>query len=111
MASVNGESNATAIDSNSLLLIHPSDTPGSMLILEQLIGTENYGIWSKGMTVSLRAKNKLGFVDGTCGKSEFAAFLRAQWKRCNSLVLAWIFNTMSKEIFSGIVYSTSASQV
>ena len=86
-------------DSGSPLYIHPSDTPGSVLVSEQLTGTENYGIWSRAMTVSLRAKNKLGFVDGSCKKSEFNQSLHAQWERCNSLVLAWIFNTVSKEIF------------
>ncbi|XP_031256011.1 uncharacterized protein LOC116114004 [Pistacia vera] len=61
--------------------------------------------------VSLCAKNKLGFVDGTCTKSSVHDRLAPQWERCNSLVLAWIFNSVSKEIFNGIVYSTNASQV
>ena len=98
-------------DSGSPLYIYLSDTLSSTLISEQLTGTENYGIWSHAMTVSLRAKNKLGFVDGSCEKSKFNESLYAQWERCNSLVLACIFNTVSKEIFNSIVYSTSAYQV
>ncbi|XP_031281122.1 uncharacterized protein LOC116139592 [Pistacia vera] len=69
-------------DSGSPLYIHPSDTPGSTLIPEQLTGTENYGIWSRAMTISLRAKNKLGFVDGSCEKSKFNESLHVQWERC-----------------------------
>lgn len=34
-----------------------------------------------------------------------------QWKRCNAIVLSWIMNAVSKEIFSGIVYSTDAAVV
>ncbi|XP_031257814.1 uncharacterized protein LOC116115816 [Pistacia vera] len=74
---------SSVTDSSSPLYIHPSDTPGSVLVSEQLTGMENYGIWSRAMIVSLRAKNKLGFVDGSC----------------------------EKEIFNSIVYSSSAQQV
>lgn len=34
-----------------------------------------------------------------------------QWERCNAWVLSWIMNTVFKEIFRGIVYSTDASLV
>lgn len=112
IANANREASVTtAIDSNSPLYIHPSDTLGSVLISEQLIGTQNYGIRSWAMTIFLWAKNKLGFVDGSCHKSTFNPILHTQREQCNSLVLAWIFNMVSKEIFNGIVYSTSAYQV
>lgn len=34
-----------------------------------------------------------------------------QWERCNALVLSWIMNSLSKEIFGGIVYAVDASAV
>ncbi|XP_031266203.1 uncharacterized protein LOC116124618 [Pistacia vera] len=105
------ESVVPTIDSNSPLYVHPSDTPGSVLVSKQLVGTDNYRIWSRAMIVSLCAKNKLGFVNGACTKSFVHPRLVPQWERCNSLVLAWIFNSVSKEIFNGIVYSSIASQV
>lgn len=111
MATSNQESAILSIDSNSPLYVHPSNTPGSVLVSEQLMGTENYGVWSRAMTVSLCAKNKLGFVNGTCTKTSVHSRSVPQWDRCNSLVLAWIFNSVSKEIFNGVVYSTDISQV
>lgn len=48
------------------LHLHPSDTPCSILISQQLTGIENYKGWSNSMSVALLAKNKIAFVDGTC---------------------------------------------
>ncbi|GAV83960.1 UBN2_3 domain-containing protein, partial [Cephalotus follicularis] len=33
------------------------------------------------------------------------------WERCNAIVLSWIMNTVSRELFNGIVYSTDAQYV
>lgn len=91
--------------------VHLSDTPGLNLINEQLIGTENYGIWSRAMLNALRAKNKLAFIDGSCKRPDSESDKLLQWERCNATVLSWIMNAVSKEIFSGIVYSTDAAVV
>ncbi|XP_073062360.1 uncharacterized protein [Primulina eburnea] len=106
MASVN--SSTTTIDMFDPLHISPSDATGAHMITEQLIGTENYGIWSRAMIIALRAKNKLVFVDGSCQRPENESGQLMQWERCNTIVLSWIMNTVSKEIFAGIVYSTDA---
>lgn len=57
---------AVNISFNDPLYIHPSDTPGTNLITEQLTGTDNYGVWSRALLIELRAKNKTGFIVGTC---------------------------------------------
>lgn len=38
------------------------------LVLDPLIGTENYGVWSRAMLIALRAKNKIGFITGSSRK-------------------------------------------
>lgn len=81
------------------------------LVNEILLGIENYGVWSRAMLIALLAKNKSGFIDGTCGRPAIGHFTLYQWERCNALVLSWIMNTVSKEIFGVIVYSTDASMV
>ncbi|GAV77128.1 UBN2_3 domain-containing protein [Cephalotus follicularis] len=58
------------------------------------------------MLIALTAKNKLGFIDGTCEKPYTTSPKLHQWERCNGFVLSWIMNTVSREIFNGIVYST-----
>jgi len=44
-----------------------ADNPGSLVTHVQMKGT-NYEEWAKSMRVALRAKKKLGFVDGTVTK-------------------------------------------
>lgn len=96
---------------NDPMHIHPSDTPGMNLINDQLTGMENYSVWSRAMLISLRAKNKIAFIDGSCKRPAAENLLLQQWERCNALVLSWIMNSVSKDIFGGIVYSTDASVV
>ena len=61
--------------------------------------------------INLRAKSKLGFVLGTCRKTDYNSALEEQWEKCNAFVLAWIMNTVSKELLSGIVYASDAAMV
>ncbi|XP_073310027.1 uncharacterized protein [Primulina huaijiensis] len=96
---------------NDPLYLHPSDAPGISLVVDPLIGSENYGIWSRAMKIALHAKNKLGFVDGTCRKPAANSPSLYQWERCNAVVLSWIFSSVSKEIFCGLVYAKEASSV
>lgn len=93
------------------LYLHPSDTPGVSLVLGPLIGTENYGVWSRAMLLALRAKNKLGYINGSCRKPAENHSHLHQWERCNAIVLSWLMSSVSKEIFSGIIYCTQATDV
>ncbi|XP_073017992.1 uncharacterized protein [Primulina eburnea] len=102
---------ATITAFNDPLFLHPSDMPGMNLVTESLRGVENYGIWSRAMIIALRAKNKITFIDGSYPRPESGHATLNQWERCNALVLSWIMNAVSKEIFSGIVYSIDASVV
>ncbi|GJZ00447.1 ribonuclease H-like domain-containing protein [Tanacetum coccineum] len=56
---------------------------------------------------ALQARNKYGFYDGTCLKESYATsnVLSAQWDRCNAMVLTWIMNVVSQDVYMGLVYS------
>lgn len=103
--------NSAAIDPSDPLYINPSNTPGIHLINEQLIGTKNYRIWSHAMLIAFRSKNKIALIDGSCNRpaSIFPSLL--QWEHYNAIVLSWIKNSISKEIFGGIVYSNDLAIV
>ncbi|PHT78881.1 hypothetical protein T459_16933 [Capsicum annuum] len=66
------------IDQSDPLFIGASDVSGATLILIKLIGSENYGIWSRSMRITLLGKRKFGFV------------------------------SVSEDLLSGIVYATSS---
>ncbi|XP_073024180.1 uncharacterized protein [Primulina eburnea] len=102
---------AVNIGFNDPLYIHPYDTPGMCLVTDHLSGIDNYGVWIRAMLIELRAKNKTGFIDGTCKRPLLDQPNLHQWERCNALVLSWIMNSISKEIFGGIVYALDASVV
>ncbi|KAK5832583.1 hypothetical protein PVK06_016385 [Gossypium arboreum] len=63
------------------------------------------------MEIALLAKNKLGFVDGTCRKEHFDDQISRQWDRCNALVLSWIINTVNRDLSAGIVFASSVALV
>lgn len=102
---------SVVIDVLDPLCVNPSYRSMLKLIHEHLIGTENYGIWSRAMLIALRAKNKLAFIDGSCKKPDSESDKILLWERSNAIVLSWIMNVVSKEIFGGIVYSTDAAMV
>ncbi|KAA3466808.1 UBN2_3 domain-containing protein [Gossypium australe] len=101
--------NESIIDFNNPLYMHPFDTPGTLLVSHQLVGVENYYVWSRTMKIALLAKNKLGFVNGTCSKDSLPDEMGYQWERCNAIVLSWILNTISKDLSAGIVFASSAA--
>ncbi|XP_070011051.1 uncharacterized protein [Nicotiana sylvestris] len=101
----------TKMDYTHPLFLQPSDTPGLVLIPIQLTGSENYGLWSRSMRLALKAKCKLGFINGTCIKASFEANLHEKWETCNAIVHSWIMNSVSKDLLSGIIYALDAHAV
>ncbi|GKC35151.1 hypothetical protein Tco_1047535, partial [Tanacetum coccineum] len=63
------------------------------------------------MKLALQARNKFSFVDGSCLKESYATsnVLSAQWDRCNAIVLTWIMNSVSQDVYMGLVYSDNAA--
>ncbi|GJW77506.1 ribonuclease H-like domain-containing protein [Tanacetum coccineum] len=61
----------------------------------------------------LHAKNKYGFVDNTCLRESYATsdVLTAQWDRCNAMVLTWIMNSVSQDVYIGLVYFENVAHV
>ncbi|XP_065619558.1 uncharacterized protein LOC136063302 [Quercus suber] len=86
------------------------DNPGVSLVV-QLLTEENYNTWSRAILISLDAKTKLGFVDGSIPKPQSDHPYYTAWCKCNSTVLAWLFNSVSKELQSSIVYFKTARDV
>ncbi|KAJ0733050.1 putative RNA-directed DNA polymerase [Helianthus annuus] len=99
------------LDIGDPLYLHPSDSSALTIVSIKLKGTENYSVWSSAMKLALEAKNKYGFIDGKCIKSENDSVLASQWDRCNSVVLTWLLNSVSEELFLGQVFSKLASEV
>ncbi|GJR18570.1 ribonuclease H-like domain-containing protein [Tanacetum coccineum] len=73
----------------------------------KLIGTKTYRVWAVAMKLAINTRNKIGFIDGTRLKSayEFSASLTNQWERCNSIILSWLLNSVSEDLFLEQLFS------
>lgn len=58
------------IEATHPLYLASTGTSGISLISFQLVGTENYGLWSRSMRITLLGRNKLGIVDESWKKRE-----------------------------------------
>ncbi|KAJ0900510.1 putative RNA-directed DNA polymerase [Helianthus annuus] len=105
------ETHVSKLDASDPLYLHPSDSSNLTIVSVKLKGSENYTIWSNAMQLALQVKNKWRFIDKSCVKSENNEVLARQWDRCNSIVLTWILNSISEELYMGNVFAKLASDV
>jgi hypothetical protein len=91
--------------------LHHGDSPGAILVSQSLLG-DNYHTWSRSMVMALTAKNKIGFVNGVIEQpqDEFSPAYNA-WVRCNTMVISWLLNSLSKEIASSVIYANTAKEI
>lgn len=81
-----------------------------MIVAHTLDGT-NYNNWSIAMKISLDAKNKLCFVDGSLPRPNVDGRSFKIWSRCNSMVKLWLLNMVNKEIYDSIFYYQDAAEM
>lgn len=90
--------------------LHPSDNPGSLISPVQLRG-DNYEEWARSMRNALRAKKKLGFIDGTLAKPEEESLEIEDWWMVNSMLVAWILNTIEPSLRSTVTYTENVKDL
>ncbi|XP_059316718.1 uncharacterized protein LOC132067476 [Lycium ferocissimum] len=56
---------STPLDSSSPFFLHPSDSPGMTLVNTTFDG-RGFAGWRRALLIALSAKNKLGFINGSC---------------------------------------------
>lgn len=83
------------LDYHHPLFFSASDGPGSLPVGIQLVGIENYMMWSSAMKVELLGRNKLGFVDGSITRETYGSALGHLWDRCNAIVVLWLTGNVS----------------
>ncbi|GJX50519.1 ribonuclease H-like domain-containing protein [Tanacetum coccineum] len=75
------------LDAGNSLHVQNSDNSNSVIFPFKLLATDNYRIWSGAAKLAFQARNKYGFVDGSCLKESYAAseVLYALSDRCNAM--------------------------
>ncbi|RVW70672.1 Retrovirus-related Pol polyprotein from transposon RE1 [Vitis vinifera] len=99
-------------DAANPYFLHHSDHPGMVLVSKPLNG-DNYSTWCRAMTISLNAKSKLGFIDGTTTMPSATdkPDEHASWKKCNDMILSWILNSLSQDLADSVIFSTTAQEI
>nr|GEV68971.1 hypothetical protein [Tanacetum cinerariifolium] len=67
----------------------------------------------KGTSRSQRSKNdnKLGFIDGSCKRDNKNHDLANQLDMCNYVVVTWILNSLSPDLFAVAIYAKTAYEM
>ena len=97
----NSSSSTPKYEPFSEFYLHPSEGTGTT-ISPILLKGDNYEDWSKSLCNNLRAKNKLGFIDGTIKVPDSTSPHYAQWGIVNSMLVAWIYNTLDASVRSTV---------
>ncbi|XP_062103419.1 uncharacterized protein LOC133814479 [Humulus lupulus] len=95
---------------NPYFLAH-SDHPGARLVPKVLTRGKNYSSWKRSMMVSLLAKNKIKFVNGTLPQPNPDDDDYDAWCQCNNMVISWIPHAVSSDIANRIMYLDDPSAI
>ncbi|XP_070014151.1 uncharacterized protein LOC142162462 [Nicotiana tabacum] len=95
---------------SSYLFLHPSDVPGTSLVGVPFSDT-GFGGWKRSIIVSLSARNKIAFIDGTLPRSPINSPECKQWDRVNNMVISWLTSSLSAEIAESVQYSETAESI
>ncbi|XP_010495210.1 PREDICTED: uncharacterized protein LOC104772275 [Camelina sativa] len=96
--------------SHSPFFLHSVDHPGLSIISFHLDET-NYDDWSYAMRISLDAKNKIKFIDGSLPRPLTTDPNFDLWSRCNSMVKSWLLNVVSPHIYRSILRMNDATNI
>ncbi|XP_070005640.1 uncharacterized protein LOC142163075 [Nicotiana tabacum] len=90
--------------------VHPSDSPSTHLVSPLFDGT-GFVNWRKNMLTALSAKNKLGLITSRISKPQFDSPYYQFWERCNDHVIAWITNSLSRDIANSVMGFDTAKDI
>ncbi|KAB5569055.1 hypothetical protein DKX38_002848 [Salix brachista] len=98
-------------DQNNPYRLDNSDTSVLSLVTD-LLTTENYVTWARAMKRVLRAKNKLGLIDGSITKlTDPSDPLFEAWERYNDMIVSWIHNSVSPSVKSSFILVDNAHEI
>lgn len=63
------------------------------------------------MVIALSSKFKLGIVTGQNKKPNSQSKYLPHWQTCNDMVSSWLFNAVSSEISSSLVYFKTTKEI
>lgn len=105
-----GNKEIDANDPRSPYFLSSSDNPGN-IISPIILDGENYVNWSRVVTNALKSKNKFVFVNGDISRPDDNSPDVHAWERCNSMVIAWLYNVIDKNLHGSVAYAETADEI
>lgn len=99
----------TKIDPSSVYYLGSGDQPGN-LITHVILKGDNYLAWSRAITLSLKARRKFGFVDGSLTKPTETAKL-LDWETVNSMIVSWCLRAIDSKLAASIPFFDDARKL
>lgn len=90
--------------------LNHKDDPANV-ITQVVFNGRNYDEWVRKMRTGLRAKKKLGIIDGTVKAPEEGSEDEEDWMTVNAMVTSWIFNTIEPKLRSSITHREIAKDL
>ncbi|GAU44048.1 hypothetical protein TSUD_300180 [Trifolium subterraneum] len=84
--------------------------PSNVLATPPLSGS-NYHSWSRAVTVALRSKHKLHFINGSLPRPPDEDRDSIAWDRCNTMVMSWLSNSVDPEISQSILWMDTTLEI
>ncbi|XP_075504517.1 uncharacterized protein LOC142541957 [Primulina tabacum] len=97
------------IDPNSPYYLGSGDQPGNM-ITHVILSTKNYIAWARAIKLSLKARRKFVFVDGTITKPTEKK-KQLDWDTVNSMLVSWITRTPDPKLAASIPFQDEAKRL
>ncbi|XP_019418614.1 PREDICTED: uncharacterized protein LOC109329404 [Lupinus angustifolius] len=90
--------------------MHSNENPRAILV-SSLLNGENYHLWSCAMSMTLKSKNKLQFVDRSLPKPLIDDSTFSMWDRCNTLVISWLTQSFDTSLAQSILWMETAFEI
>ncbi|XP_062093821.1 uncharacterized protein LOC133799845 [Humulus lupulus] len=84
------------------------DNPNFLIVPKLLTRQENFQSWKRAVSISIAAKNKTPFIDGSLSRPPPSDPNFNSWVQCNNIVMAWLLQSVSQEIAAIIMFQDSA---
>jgi len=108
---MSGEKKGFVIEPHSPYYLHPAEGPG-VLITTVIFDGKNFDLWEIAVRMALKAKNKLGFIEGTLKRPAETSdedFSEANaWDIVNSMLCSWLLNIIDPKLRMTVAYSETA---
>lgn len=90
--------------------LHPSDA--NHVLVNFLFNGNNFNDWRRSVVISLSAKNKLGFVNGTIPEPEQSDSKMYQaWQRVNTTLMSWFYKILDPMKARSVLYYPTACAI